>query len=112
MRNVIAATFVSVLLTVGTVWAQPGGATSVSAGPFSGSPLRMAESTRAAFTAAWGEPASGVVQTVPEHQLVDALWSAAPSWGIVPFEKLEVGLPLRFRPLLVNEQTSVGFGPS
>ena len=30
----------------------------------------------------------------------------------VPFDKLEVGLPLRFRPLLVNEQTSVGFGPS
>ena len=29
----------------------------------------------------------------------------------VPFDKLEVGLALRFRPLLVNEQTSVGFGP-
>jgi uncharacterized OB-fold protein len=29
----------------------------------------------------------------------------------VPFDKLEVGLPLRFHPLLLNEQTSVGFGP-
>ena len=29
----------------------------------------------------------------------------------VPFDKLEVGLPLRFQPLLVNEQTAVGFGP-
>ena len=28
----------------------------------------------------------------------------------IPFEKLEVGLPLRFRPIVVNEQTSVGFG--
>jgi uncharacterized OB-fold protein len=29
----------------------------------------------------------------------------------IPFEKLSVGLPLRFRPIVVNEQTSVGFGP-
>ena len=29
----------------------------------------------------------------------------------IPFEKLSVGLPLRFRPVVVNEQTSVGFGP-
>lgn len=29
----------------------------------------------------------------------------------VPFEKLAVGLPLRFRPIVVNEQTSVGFFP-
>jgi uncharacterized OB-fold protein len=27
----------------------------------------------------------------------------------VPFEKLAVGLPLRFRPIVVKEQTSVGF---
>ena len=27
----------------------------------------------------------------------------------IPFEKLCVGLPLRFRPLVVNGQTSVGF---
>ena len=29
----------------------------------------------------------------------------------VPFEKLCVGLPLRFRSIVVNDQTSVGFGP-
>ena len=28
----------------------------------------------------------------------------------VPFEKLSVGLPLRFRPIVVNEQTAIGFG--
>jgi uncharacterized OB-fold protein len=28
----------------------------------------------------------------------------------VPFDKLAVGLSLRFRPIVVNEQTSVGFG--
>ena len=27
----------------------------------------------------------------------------------IPFEKLSVGLPLRFRPIVVNEQTSVAF---
>jgi hypothetical protein len=60
-----------------------------TAGPFSGSPLRMAESTRDAFTALWGEPAPGAVRTVPEDQLTDELWRASPSWGIVPFEQLE-----------------------
>ena len=30
----------------------------------------------------------------------------------VPFEKLSVGLPLRFRPIVVQEQTAVGFAPS
>ena len=29
----------------------------------------------------------------------------------VPFEKLAVGLELRFRPIVVNDQTSVGFAP-
>jgi len=29
----------------------------------------------------------------------------------VPFEKLQVGLALRFRPIVVKEQTSVGFAP-
>ena len=30
----------------------------------------------------------------------------------IPFEKLAIGLPVRFRPLVKNEQTSVGFGPA
>ena len=29
----------------------------------------------------------------------------------VPFEKLAVGLALRFRPIVVKEQTSLGFAP-
>lgn len=29
----------------------------------------------------------------------------------VPLDKLQVGLPLRFRPIVVDEQTSVGFAP-
>ncbi|MBM4442577.1 MAG: Zn-ribbon domain-containing OB-fold protein [Candidatus Rokubacteria bacterium] len=29
----------------------------------------------------------------------------------VPFEKLAVGMPLRFRPIVADAQTSVGFGP-
>jgi hypothetical protein len=60
-----------------------------SAGPFAGSPLRMAESTLEAFSAIWGAPAPGVAVIVPEARLVDTLWAATPSWGIVPFEKLE-----------------------
>lgn len=28
----------------------------------------------------------------------------------VPFEKLEVGMPLRFRPIVSGDQTTVGFG--
>lgn len=28
----------------------------------------------------------------------------------VPFDTLAVGLPLRFRPIVVNDQTSIGFG--
>jgi poly-gamma-glutamate synthesis protein (capsule biosynthesis protein) len=58
-------------------------------GPFGGSPLRMAESTLRAFSAAWGEPTPGAVVTVAEDRLVDILWSETPSWGIVPFEKVE-----------------------
>ena len=30
----------------------------------------------------------------------------------VPLDKLAVGLRVRFRPILTNEQTSVGFGPA
>ena len=29
----------------------------------------------------------------------------------VPFEKLAVGLSLRFRPIVVSDQTSIGFAP-
>jgi hypothetical protein len=58
-------------------------------GPFAGSPLRMAESTLRAVSAAWGEPAPGAVVIVSPDRLVDILWAETPSWGIVPFEDLE-----------------------
>ncbi len=59
------------------------------AGPFDGSPLRMAESTLQAFSAIWGEAAPGAVVIVPEDRLVDVLWAETSSWGIVPFEELQ-----------------------
>ena len=54
----------------------------------SGSPLWMTESTLAAFTALWGEPASRAVHTAPADELVSALWDYQPAWGILPFEEL------------------------
>ena len=51
------------------------------------SPLFMAESTLRAFTAIWGEPASGSVRSVDESQLLDTAWAES-AWAIVPFESL------------------------
>ena len=56
---------------------------------FSRAPLLMTESTLAAFTSLWGQPATDVVRTVPEGQLTNTLWQIHPSWGIVPFEDVE-----------------------
>ena len=61
---------------------QPGG-------DFAGLPLWMDESTLAALTAIWGEPAVGVVQVTEAAGLLEAAWAARPCWGIVPFEELE-----------------------
>ncbi len=58
-------------------------------GTFAGRPLMMTVSTLAAFTALWGAPANGAVQTVPADQLVDTAWKNLPAWGIVPFESLD-----------------------
>lgn len=60
-----------------------------SPGSINASPLLMTESTLAAFTQVWGEPASRAVRTVPAEELADTLWSNQQSWGIVPFEDLE-----------------------
>ena len=57
--------------------------------PFNGIPLLMDESTLAAFTALWGEPASGSIQVVSTEQFLETAWSELPSWGIIPFESLE-----------------------
>jgi poly-gamma-glutamate synthesis protein (capsule biosynthesis protein) len=56
---------------------------------FSGVPLLMDESTLAALTALWDEPAAGAVRIVSGDRLLEEAWSALPAWAIVPFEKLE-----------------------
>jgi hypothetical protein len=61
-------------------------------GPTYGGSLYMSEETRAAFAAAWGEPAAGAVTVFPPAELADALWATHPSWGIVPFEQLSLRL--------------------
>jgi hypothetical protein len=56
--------------------------------PFDGAPLFMDESTRAALTALWDEPAAGAVRVLPAERLLETAWSEMPSWAIVPFEAL------------------------
>lgn len=56
---------------------------------FRRSPLWMSESTLQVFTALWGEPDADAVRTVPQEELVPALWENRPAWAIVPFEALE-----------------------
>ncbi|HSK88200.1 MAG TPA: hypothetical protein VK880_07590, partial [Anaerolineales bacterium] len=56
---------------------------------FSGSPLLMEESTLAAFTELWDEPAAGVVRVLSDDQLLDTAWSELPSWAIIPFEAVQ-----------------------
>ena len=63
--------------------------TAPAGGVGEGHPLLMTDSTLAAFTALWGAPASGAVQTAPADQLVEAAWKNLPSWGLVPFEALD-----------------------
>ena len=56
--------------------------------PIAGHAILMAESTLAAFTALWGEPASGVVKVVPSDQLLDTAWNQS-AWAIIPFEEIQ-----------------------
>lgn len=52
--------------------------------------LIMAESTLRAFTAIWGEPASGAVRGVPSEELLGMAWNEMPStWAIIPFEEIQ-----------------------
>ena len=70
---------------------------------FDGSPLLMEESTLAAFTELWDEPAAGIVQIVSADQLLDTAWSETPSWAIIPFESLEP----RWKVLTVDGQSPI-----
>jgi hypothetical protein len=58
-------------------------------GPLSGHVLLLADSTLAAFTALWGEPASGAVRSVPSTQLLDMAWEDPTLWAIIPFEEIQ-----------------------
>jgi hypothetical protein len=61
----------------------------IAPAPFNGHPLLIEESTLAALTALWGEPAIGTVKVVAADQLLDTAWTKLPSWAIIPFESLE-----------------------
>jgi len=74
-----------------------------SSGPFAGHPLLMAESTLAAFTAIWGEPAQGSVKIVSEDGLLDSAWAALPSWAIIPFEQIQP----KWKVLTINGQSPI-----
>ncbi|MBM4427940.1 MAG: CapA family protein [Chloroflexi bacterium] len=60
-----------------------------SNGPLAGRGLLMAESTLGALTAQWGEPARGVVGSVPSDELLDAAWEDMSNWAIIPFEEVQ-----------------------
>jgi poly-gamma-glutamate synthesis protein (capsule biosynthesis protein) len=60
-----------------------------SSGTLNGQPLLMAESTKRALTALWGEPAPGGVRSVPSSQLLDTAWQTPFHWAIIPFEEIQ-----------------------
>ncbi len=59
-----------------------------SSGPITGHAILLAESTLQAFTAIWGEPASGVVRVVSVDELIDTAWTES-AWAIIPFEDIQ-----------------------
>jgi len=76
------------------------------AGPFAGRAMWMSDSTLAALTSLWGEPASGAVQTAPADKLLDAAWANRPAWAIVPFEDVEP----RWKVLSVDSESPIRKG--
>lgn len=69
-------------------------------------PLLMTDSTRAAFTAMWGEPGANSVRILLEDELLDAAWEAIPSWGIIPFESIQP----RWKVLTIDGQSPIRKG--
>ncbi len=57
--------------------------------PWDESSLWMAEETKAALTALWGETGSKHVRTAEATQLLDLAWAEKDSWAIIPFEEIE-----------------------
>jgi poly-gamma-glutamate synthesis protein (capsule biosynthesis protein) len=78
---------------------------------FDRSPLLMEESTLAALTELWDQPAAGAVRVVAADQLLETAWSepctepcrSMPSWAIIPFETLEP----RWKVLAIDGQSPV-----
>jgi poly-gamma-glutamate synthesis protein (capsule biosynthesis protein) len=70
---------------------------------FNGQPLLMDESTRAAFTTLWGEPAADALRILPAEDLLDTAWSELPSWAIVPFEELDT----KWKVLTIDGQSPI-----
>lgn len=72
------------------------------------------EGTIASFTVirvaprAWAAQAPYAIAAVRLREGVSLLGRVVD----VPLDALEVGLPVRFRPLVTQDQTSVGFGPA
>ena len=64
-------------------------------------PLWMAESTRRAFTAAWGEPSKGDVRIVPSAELLAQAWKRGDFFAIIPFEEIQP----RWKVLTVDGQS-------
>jgi hypothetical protein len=58
------------------------------AGPIAGHGVLLAEPTLRAFTALWGEPASGAVRTVSPEEMMDTAWKES-AWAIIPFEDIQ-----------------------
>ena len=57
--------------------------------PWDESPLWMAESTKAALTALWGEASPKHVRIADADELLDLAWAEKDSWAIIPFEEIE-----------------------
>ncbi len=79
-------------------------------GVFGGKPILMDENTLEVFSALWGTPAGGAVQTAPAERLLEIAWDRGSGLAIVPFEALEP----RWKTLKVDEQSPLhkGFDPS
>ena len=72
-------------------------------GPFAGEPLLMDEHTLGMFSAWWGAPASGMVETIPAELLLDEAWQRPAAWALMPFEALHP----RWKVLEIDGQSPV-----
>ena len=65
--------------------------------------LRLSESTLQALKVNLGEPAPGAVEIVAPDKLTETLWANANSWGIVPFDQLNI----RLKTLSIDGRTPI-----